>query len=125
MTPVISPWVFYWMPVIDTMSGVAWVLLIVSVVLLVISFFIFCMELDCGDKDSDLCKFLLKAKNKLLVLIVAATIAGVFIPSEKTVIKMLIAQNVTYDRVEMATDTVASVYEDIMSLFEKSSDSNG
>ena len=31
---------------------------------------------------------------------------------------MLIAQNVTYERVEQATDVVSSVYEDIMNLFE-------
>ena len=30
---------------------------------------------------------------------------------------MMVAQNVTYERVEAATDVVQTVYEDIMDLF--------
>lgn len=35
---------------------------------------------------------------------------------------MIIAQNVTYERVEQATDTVTDVYNDIMDLFRESKD---
>ena len=51
--------------------------------------------------------------------IVCAALA-VFCPTQKTLEKMLIAQNVTYERVEQATDTVTDVYNDIMDLFRES-----
>lgn len=37
----------------------------------------------------------------------------------ETIEKMVIAQNVTYERVEQATDVVADVYDDIMDLFRQ------
>lgn len=129
MTPVISPWVFYWIPVLDSITFIAGLLLLLSIILFVIVFFMFCMELDMGDEDSDLAKLLKKAKDKLLVIIAVTTLITVFVPSETTVTKMLIAQNVTYERVEVVSDTiintVETVYNDIMNLFDKSSDSNG
>ena len=42
-----------------------------------------------------------------------------FIPNSNTITKMIIAQNVTYERVEVATNTVQEVYEDIMGLFKE------
>ena len=39
--------------------------------------------------------------------------------STATIEKMVIAQNVTYERVEQATDVVADVYDDIMDLFKQ------
>ena len=43
-----------------------------------------------------------------------------FCPTQKTLEKVLIAQNVTYERVEQAADTVTDVYNDIMDLFRES-----
>lgn len=40
------------------------------------------------------------------------------IPTTDTLTKMIIAQNVTYERVEAVGDTVETVYNDIMALFE-------
>lgn len=47
---------------------------------------------------------------------------NIFIPSQTTIEKMIIAQNVTYERVEQAADTVTDVYNDIMDLFRESKD---
>lgn len=45
---------------------------------------------------------------------------GVVVVSQQLLqANMVIAQNVTYERVEQATDVVADVYDDIMDLFKQ------
>ena len=51
---------------------------------------------------------------------VVCAVLAVFCPTQKTLEKVLIAQNVTYERVEQAADTVTDVYNDIMDLFRES-----
>ena len=102
MTPVISPWVFYLMEVVDGLLAVSFV-----------------TALGCGmwlfaawlNDDP-------KRKVPIIGLIVSVLMI-VFAPSGDTITKMLVAQNVTYERVEAAADTVQNVYEDIMELFEE------
>jgi hypothetical protein len=64
-------------------------------------------------------KVLKRARKVLIPLTVVFLIFGTIIPTESTITKMIVAQNVTYERVEIAADTVQSVYEDIMELFEE------
>lgn len=106
MTPVISPLAFYLMDIADGLLIVAFLLGLVSVVWTVNT----CVERGKPDK-------------RALVLAITSALLFVFVPSKDTATKMLIAQNVTYERVEVATGTVQSVYEDIMGLFEE--DDNG
>ena len=119
MTPVINPWLFYWMPVINNIKVIVGILLGLAIAALLVALIMFCMELDYGDGDSDLAKFLKKLGRKLVAVIVVTSLIMVFVPNEKTLTKMIVAQNVTYERVETVTDTVEKVYNDIMNLFEK------
>lgn len=64
-------------------------------------------------------QFSKRCKKALVVCVVCAVLA-VFCPTQKTLEKVLIAQNVTYERVEQAADTVTDVYNDIMDLFRES-----
>ena len=41
------------------------------------------------------------------------------VPSSETVMKMVIAKNVTYDAVDAAKDVAIQVYKDILALFQK------
>lgn len=111
MTPVINPWIFYLMSVVDSIGCVACIALIICLITLggyLLWLFVYCFE---GINKSFL--------TKLVIASVALSVVCSFIPSSNTITKMLIAQNVTYERVEVATDTVQSVYEDIMGLFDE------
>jgi Na+-transporting methylmalonyl-CoA/oxaloacetate decarboxylase beta subunit len=125
MTPVINPWVFYWMPlcdvVKDTCSAIGWMCLIAAIAVTIVCLF----ESSSYYKNENFLKDLKSIKKILFPIAIAFVLIGTFTPSEKTITKMLIAQNVTYERVEVATDTVETVYNDIMHWFDKSSDSNG
>lgn len=122
MTPVISPWVFYWMLVCDNLSFIVYV---VSALSLIVFLFLiavtFTMTFDYGEDDEDV-KTNVRMIKKLTPIVIVLTLLACLIPSEKTLTKMVLAQNVTYERVETVTDTVTTVYNDIMDLFAEESE---
>lgn len=117
MTPVINPWVFYLMSVVDNIWGLVCIALIACAVLLCG----YLLWLWIDDFDSVNKSFL----TKLGIAIVSLSVACALLPSSDTITKMLIAQNVTYERVEVVGDTVKNVYEDIMGLFDNDETNNG
>lgn len=124
MTPVISPWVFYWMPVCDNLSLISVILFFSLSLIVLIASCVWCGNIHYGENDPDvrMSKSILK---KLMPFAVIFGLLSCFIPSEKTLTKMILAQNVTYERVETVSDTVTTVYNDIMDLFQESGDSDG
>ena len=117
MTPVISPWVFYAISVADGVKTVSIIGLAVSlVVIVVLGVMLFC-EYDWEEEFPDKCKNYAKYIKRFAIALVAFVLFSILVPSSNTITKMIVAQNVTYERVEVATDTVQEVYEDIMELF--------
>lgn len=106
MTPIINPWFFYWLEVVDVITNISDITLILSGVSL--GAYVLASE---GDLNK-------KTLRKLGALTLISAVVTTFVPTSNTMTKMLVAQNVTYERVEVATDTVQSVYEDIVALFE-------
>lgn len=110
--PVINPIVFYLMSVVDALKDFLFFVGVGALILPVIyAFVVF------ADKDDFVSAF--RRVKKILVIGIAILTLRVFIPSTETIEKMVIAQNVTYERVEQATDVVANVYDDIMDLFKQ------
>lgn len=112
--PVVNPMVFYWMPVCDMLS--LWTLLIGLMSLVVGAV---CVGVWV-DEDFRSFPRMLKIGKRAFIIAVIFLSAHIFIPNQETCEKMLIAQNVTYERVEQAADTVTDVYNDIMDLFRES-----
>lgn len=106
--PVVNPIWFYLMSVCDSVAMLAVGVCVLACIAVVIWWM-------CDEKFSKRCK-------KALTLSIVCAALAVFCPTQKTLEKMLIAQNVTYERVEQATDTVTDVYNDIMDLFRESKD---
>ena len=118
MTPIINPWVFYFISVADqlnTWSGIFGSLLFIAAVVAFICAAVskFCWE---DDDEYEVRKTIGGKSLKIAALLLAISIIT---PSETTITKMIVAQNVTYERVEDVTDTVETVYNDIMALFEE------
>ena len=118
MTPVISPWVFYALNVVDGLELILIISIILSITVSFVGGVIYLEEGDESYGDEHLAKYGKKMFKAGIKILIPALIAATFIPSSSTITKMIIAQNVTYERVEEATDVVQSVYEDIMELFE-------
>ena len=102
MTPVINPWLIYLIGIVD---GLKYGALVLGVT---VGIFIFGNWVS-GIKAARWCYFV-----ATLCLVLA-----LLVPSSNTVTAMTVAQNVTYERVDVAADTVREVYEDIMALFEE------
>lgn len=116
MTPVINPWVFY---AIYVAEGVAFLTALIAIIAGIAYVAVKVASLFgdyYGEDDEDYIKIRKTSKTIGKVALVAAILAT-FVPGEKTITKMIVAQNVTYERVEAATDVVQTVYEDIMDLF--------
>jgi hypothetical protein len=115
MTPIISPWVFYLMPIVNKINFIAGAILVIGgVVALVAAIELF----ELGDPFP-------KWLKGVFIGLIFTLVVFVFTPSEKTITKMILAQNVTYERVEAVSDTVETVYNDIIELFDDKEDTDG
>lgn len=123
MTPVISPWVFYLMPVSSKLLGISIALVCIGVVGMLITLGVYVDDVYYMKEDDK--KVYKSIGKKLLCLTLVFLFLVLIIPSGETITKMIVAQNVTYERVEAVSDTVTTVYNDIMDLFEESGDSDG
>lgn len=119
MTPIINPWVFYAIDVVDGLKMIAalGIACIISVIAVTGIFAV--IEFDILYEVTDKCKKLTKIIKRLIVILIALAMFCVLVPGSKTITKMVIAQNVTYERVGAAADNVQKVYEDFMELLEK------
>ena len=115
MEPVINPWLFYLIEVVDSLKLVFGGLgFAIGLVLIISGQF----DSGCTYDESVKKKCQKKKKIGLAVLLVGCFIC-VLIPSSDTLIKMTIAKNVTHDAVDAAKDVVVQVYNDILALFQK------
>lgn len=123
MTPVVNPWIFYIMPLCENVSLAFEILSAASGIamfILLIYYFVESWNLD----EDEIVK--LKRLGKMLVVVFIITLfISCLIPSEETLTKMIIANNITVDRVNAVSDTVVTVYNDIMELFKNAGDVNG
>ena len=115
MEPVINPWVFY---LIDGASGLKWGALVFGFVLglLLLCFGSWAIDEACSREEEK--SAIKKMKTGIAILIIGFTLF-LIAPSSETVMKMLVAKNVTYDAVDAAKDVVVQVYNDILALFQK------
>ena len=115
MEPVISPWVFY---LIDNASCFKLGAFIFGVIvgLIFIMYGAFLLDEACTKDEEKYAKK--KAKTGIAILIIGFTLF-LIMPSSETVMKMVVAKNVTYDTVNTAKDVVVQVYNDILALFQK------
>lgn len=115
MEPVINPWLFY---LIDCASGLKWGVLVFggSVGLSLLGIGAVTTSETNTSKEEKAAKK--KIKTGFIISIISAVLF-LTMPSSETVMKMVIAQNVTYDAVDVAKDVVVQVYNDILALFQK------
>lgn len=111
--PVVNPIWFYLMSVCGGLAILLGVMGFLAVMVGGIGCLVYHSENDARSVQ------LLKKFKRLVVSGLVALGVDIFIPSQITIEKMIIAQNVTYERVEQAADTVTDVYNDIMDLFRE------
>lgn len=109
--PIVSPWVFY---LIDTISNLFAALMFTVVVSAGIAATAWLLSL-IGEEETTIKKWTRRIYPSLIICIISLIIM-VFIPSQETMYKMLVANYVTYENVETATDVIK---DSVDYIFEK------
>lgn len=108
MNSIISPWVFYWIGVLDTFKGVAFVIAVITVIGVIVMGLWMGLDISFDNGvDSNMAKLWIKLA---IVSFVASMICAV-LPSESTCYKMLAANMFTEKNVTAATEYVTDVID--------------
>ena len=97
MTPIISPWIIYGL----SLCNGAKVLLVLGAAIALGVYIFMCLD-DCA------------VKKWIVAILSLVFIVGLLIPSKTTALQMLVAQNVTYERVDVVGETIVDIYNDIV-----------
>jgi TctA family transporter len=122
--PVISPWVFYWLGnlnVINKLVGAFFGLSVVIFVMLVMLAIHAKIEGDWDGEDYNV-KLFAKTIKRVGITALFMLLLVFFIPSQSTAYKMLIAQQITVDRVEKGSQAIGKIYNDILKRVDKALD---
>lgn len=108
MNSIISPWVFYWIGVLDTVKVVALIIAVITVIGVIVMGLWMGLDISFNNGvKSDMAKLWIKLA---IVSFVASMICAV-LPSESTCYKMLAANMFTEKNVTAATEYVTDVID--------------
>ena len=116
MEPIVSPWFIYWLSLVDSLIGV----FIIGAVVVGMTVMIFSVFLACNygeyfvEERKGIYKTWKALHPKLLISIgVIALLLAIFIPSQKTIIAMYVADKVTYSSVQKAVDAGKTIKDSL------------
>lgn len=104
MKPIINPWLFYIVDVIDNFKLACFILILI----VVISFgAIFLIEIGEAADESELDEVkVIKTLKKMVVVVVLLMTFNMLLPSKKTCYQMMIASQVTDNNIQKAEDVI-------------------
>lgn len=114
MTPIINPWLFYLVNVIDNLKSACFAIILI----IVISFgAITLVELGEGADELELNEAkVIKNLKKMAIAVVLLMAFDMFLPSKETCYQMMIASQITDNNIQKAEDTIK---ESVDYIFEK------
>lgn len=119
--PIINPWIFYVIDILSNLKGVSrfatFITVIALIFIAIITAYLKVQDSCSGSENNiEVIGTLTRFFKKLLI--VAYIVISVFIvtPSEETMYKMLVAQNVTYENIDKAQEEIK---ETVDYIFEK------
>ena len=133
MTHVINPMLFYWCSVSDTAKALAIIATIMLIVVCLVFLFVGAFHIGevfdyGGGEDSDNYKVGVKFLNwaqRCIVPLVMLLMLSIFIPSEKTIYKMMVANIATYENIDLTAETIEDAFDHvIVKLIELVGDDN-
>lgn len=110
-TPIISPWFFYIIGLIEPLAFVAIFGCIGPLILGVLTWY--------NSSEEEYKNMYNSIGKKCIILSIIFGLLFIFIPSQQTCIQMLIANNITYERLETVGSSVEDIYDDIITIAEK------
>lgn len=133
MTHVINPMLFYWCSVSDTAKALAIIVAIMLIVVCLVFLFIGAFHIGetlnyGGGENSNGYKVGVKFLNwaqKCIVPLVILLMLSIFIPSENTIYKMMVANIATYENIDLTAETIEDAFDHVIDkLIELGGDNN-
>lgn len=116
-TPIISPWFFYFIGLTDDLIAIAFIGLFAA---LLIGALIWYLTVEDSDISADEYKTVYnKCGKKCIAFSILCGLLLIFTPSQETCIQMLLADNITYERLDAVGSSVENIYNDIIAIAEK------
>ena len=119
--PIINPWIFYLIDVLSGLKEVSVVVIFMTIIMLIcigIAALWFRSEDSFyrSEKNAGTIRALIQVLKMLSIVLCITTSVFVVTPSEETMYKMMVAQYVTYENVDEATE---SIKEGVDYIFKK------
>lgn len=113
-TQIISPWVFYWIDVLSKINAFSIIAVIIALFLIVSLLLYRTVDYPLDDE----LVAINKAIKKLIAISIVCTLVVIIIPTKSTMYKMLIANEVTYERAETVIQVIDEKVEAIMNRID-------
>ena len=115
-TPIISPWFFYITGLIEPLTTMTVLGLLGALIIGVLAW---CTVADEDSSAEEYKNMYNSVGKKCIILSIIFGLLFVFVPSQQTCVQMLIANNITYERLETAGSSIENIYNDIIAIAEK------
>lgn len=109
-TAVISPWFFYFINIVEGLDMAFWIFGTMGL----IGGGLTLAGLAFGELYEEDIKP--KTAKKIFISGLIFMFLAILTPSQQTCVQMLIADNITYERLEVAGDTIEGIYQNILDL---------
>ena len=119
-SPIINPWVVYWISVASNFSLIFTIVLILCVFGLVV---FICMWVEGCDDNTKLAVIGKHGTIGCMIAMLVSTVIVAIIPSEKTMYTMLVTKYITVENINAGTETVKSAVDYVFEKIDELNDS--
>ena len=124
MMPIINPWTFYLIDILSNLKGVSrfatFITVLALIFIVIITAYLKVKDSYYGSEDNiEVIEILTRFFKKLLIVACIAISVFIVTPSEETMYKMLVAQNVTYENVDKAQEEIKETVDYIFKKLGK------
>lgn len=106
MEPIISPWIVYIIDILSSFYIISWLVALVGFFALI--FFPIVADIEGMDKDR-----IIKYEKRIGAVFIISTLLWVFIPSQRTMLTMLVLQYTTPDNISLVQDNIVDFIQKI------------
>jgi len=113
MEPIVSPWFFYFINVCENMGIAATVCWVVCGIIFIVALIGFALCKYDSTFDADFIPAWKRARKYSLICTLVFMVFAIFAPSRKTLIWMVVADNVTQKNIEKAIDAGKDIKDEL------------
>lgn len=119
MKPIINPWFFYLVNLLDRVLIVTIIVLIISTIGVVFTLFVLSDECCSDEEEAKTCK---KWNKISMIALLISTFMLVATPSKETVYEMVVASYITENNIEAAKDNAKDLVDYIIDKCDEAND---